>query len=140
MMTKDQHGCLMYVCDVYTVSTILSPYGTLTVMSVLPPPHRGARPKTTVLASKVRYACVACEFENFKTAHSLRRHMVKMHNLACDTLVQRQPFPHLGYVMRLPNAREAHNFPRVVFIDDWAMIHRCDVDPEAVSDRPPYHH
>jgi len=82
--------------DVYTVYIINSTYELWTTMSALPPHHRGARPKTTLPALRVRYACVACEFENFKTAQSLRRHMVQFHNLACDTLVQGRPFPHLG--------------------------------------------
>jgi len=43
---RDEHGCLMSVFDFYTVSTISSPFGPLTVMSAPPPHHRGARPKT----------------------------------------------------------------------------------------------
>jgi len=66
--------------------------------------------------------------------------MIRVHNLACDTLVQGRPFPHVGYLMRTPNARELHYFPRMVFPDEWAVSHREDIDPEAVSDRPPFGH
>jgi len=51
-------------------------------MSAPPPHHRGARPRDTPHAPRVRYACVACEFEDFQSAHSIRRHMVRIHNLA----------------------------------------------------------
>jgi len=104
MLVRDEHGCLMSVFDVYTVSIINSPYGPLTTMSAPPPYPRGARPKDNMPASRVRYACVACEFEHFKTAHSLHCHMVQVHNLAFDTLVQGQPFTHLGYIMTRLNA------------------------------------
>jgi len=140
MLVQDVHGCLMYVLDCYTVSIITFPYSPLTIMSAPPPHHRGARPRDTPPAPRVRYACVACEFEDFQFAHSLRRHMVRIHNLACDTLVQGRPFPHLGYVMRRPKAKKNYNFPPTVFPDDWAVSHRVDVDPEAVSDRPPIFH
>jgi len=59
---------------------------------------------------------------------------VQIQNLACDTLVQGRHFPHLGYIMRRPNAREMYNFPRTVFPDNWAVSHNADIDPEAVSD------
>jgi len=84
------------VFDVYTVSVIPSPYGLLTVMSAPPFQHRGARPKTTGPPSNVKYARMACEFSDFKTANSIRRHMIRVHNLACDTLVQERSFPHVG--------------------------------------------
>jgi len=84
-------------------------------MSAPPPHHRGAHPKTMTPAPKVRYACVACAFEYFQTAHSLRRHMIRVQNFSCD-------------------------FPRTVFPDDWAVSHREDVNPEAVPDRPPFCH
>jgi len=42
--------------------------------------------------------------------------------------------------MRRPNARELYDFPRLVFPDGWAVNYRQDVDPEAVSDRPPFGH
>jgi len=42
--------------------------------------------------------------------------------------------------MRKPNARELYDFPRLVFPDGWAVNHRQDIDPEAVSDRPPFDH
>jgi len=97
--------CLMSLFDVYTVSILPSPFGPLTVISALPPHHRGARPKTTGPTANVKYACVACAFDEFKTAHSLRQHMIRVHNIACDTLVQGRTFPHVGYHMRRPNAR-----------------------------------
>jgi len=118
MTARDEHGCLMSVFGVYTVSTLSFPFRPLTVMSVPPPHHRGARPKTTISTTNVKYACVACTFKDFKTAHSLRRHIIWVHNLACDTLDQGRPFPHVGYIMRSPNARKMHNFPRAVFPDD----------------------
>jgi len=132
---RDEYGCLMSLFDVYTVSTISSPFGPLTVMSTPPPHHRGARPKTNMATTNVKYACVACTFKDFKTAHSLRRHMIRVDNLACDTLVRGGPFPHVGYVMRKPNAREMHYYPRTVFPNDWAVSHREDIDPDFVSDR-----
>jgi len=140
MTVRNEHRCLMFLFDVYTVSTLSSPFGPLTVMSAPPPHHRGAHPKTTGPPIDISYACVACPIKDFKTAHSLRRHMVRIHNLACDTLVQGRPFPHVGYTMRRPNAKELHDFPRTVFPDDWAVSHREDIDPEAVSDRPPFGH
>jgi len=66
--------------------------------------------------------------------------MIRVHNLACDTLVQGRPFPHIRYVMRLPIARGLFDFPRLVFPDGWAVNYRQDVDPEAVSDKPPFGH
>jgi len=66
--------------------------------------------------------------------------MVRVHNLSCDTLVRGKSFPHIGYAMRRPNARELYDFPRLVFPDGWAVNHRQDVDTEAVSDRPPFGH
>jgi len=128
LLVRDEHGCLMFVFDVYTVSIINFPYGPLTTMSATPPYPHGARPKDTTPAPRVRYACVAGEFEDFKNAHSLRRHMVQVHNLACDTLVQGRPFPHFGYVMKQPNAREQYNFPCIVFPDDWAVSHHAHID------------
>jgi len=79
------------------------------------------------------------------TLHALskilrRRHIIRVHNLACDTLVQGRPFPHVGYTMRRPNAREMHYFPRTIFPDDWAVSYRKDIDPESVFDRPPFGH
>jgi len=130
----------MSLFDVYTVSIIPSIFGLLTVMSAPPFHHRGARPKTTGPPSNITYACIACQFSDFKTAHSLRRHLIRVHNLAGDTLVQGRPFPHVGYVMRRPNARELHDFPRLVFPYGWAVNHRQDVDPEVVSHRPPFGH
>jgi len=109
-LVRDEHGCLMSVFDVYTVTVVTSPFGPLTEMSAHPNHPRGVRPKTTVATPKVRYACVACEFEDFKTAHSLRRHLIQIPNISCDTLVQGRPFPHVGYVMRKPNEREKHKF------------------------------
>jgi len=138
MLVQNEHGCLMSVFDVYTVPILPSPYGPFATMSAPPPHHRGARTRDTTPAPRVRYACVACEFEDFQSALSFRRHIVHIHNIACDTLIQGRPFPHLGYVMRRPNARENYNFPRTVFPDDWVVTHRADVDPEAVSDRPPF--
>jgi len=41
------HGCLMFLFDICTVSTLSSPFGILTVMSAPPSHHQGARPKTT---------------------------------------------------------------------------------------------
>jgi len=140
MTAQDEHECLMSVFHVYTVSTLSSPLGPLTAMSTPPPHYRGAHPKTTTSTTSVKHACVACAFEDFKTAHSQRRHMIRVHSLACDTLVQGRLFPHVGYIMRKPNAREMHDFPRAVFPDDWAVSHREDIDPESVSDRPPFCH
>jgi len=139
MTVQGEHGCLMSLFDVYTVSTIPSLYGILTVMSAPPSHHWGARPKITGPPSNVKCACVACEFSDFKTAHSLR-HMIRVHNIACDTLVQGKPFPHVGYVVRRPNAREIHDFPHLIFPGGWAVNHRQDEDPESVSDRPPFGH
>jgi len=42
--------------------------------------------------------------------------------------------------MHKPNARELYDFPRLVFPDGWAVNHRQDIDPEAVSDRPSFGH
>jgi len=42
--------------------------------------------------------------------------------------------------MRPLNARELYDFPRLVFPDGWAVNHRQDIDPETVSDRPPFGH
>jgi len=140
MTVRDEHGCLMPLFDVYTVSIIPSPYGLLTVMSAPPFQRRGARPKTTGPPSNVKYACVACKFSDFKTAYSTRRHMIRVHNLACATLVQGRSFPHVSYVMRRPNARELYDFPRFVFPEGWAVNHRQYADPESVSDRPPFGH
>jgi len=42
--------------------------------------------------------------------------------------------------MRRPNTRELYDFPRLVFPDGWAVNHRQDINPEAVSDRPPFGH
>jgi len=130
----------MSLFDVFTVSIIPSVYGSLTVMSAPPSHYIGARPKTTGTPSNIKYACVACEFSDFKTAHSLRRHMIRVHNLACDTLVQGRLIPHVGYIMRRPNARELYDFPCLVFPKGWAVNYRQDVDPQAVSDRPPFGH
>jgi len=74
MLVRDEHGCIMSVFDFYTVTTSPSPYGLLTAMSAPPYQHRGARPKTTV--TQVKYACVACDFSDFMTAHSLWRHLI----------------------------------------------------------------
>jgi len=63
-----------------------------------------------------------------------------VHNLSCDTIVQDRFFPHIQHVMRRPNERERHQFPRTVFPDDWAVSQRPDVDPAEVSDRPPPHY
>jgi len=128
MTARDEHGCLMSIFDVYTVSTLSSPFELLTIMSAPPPQHQGARPKTRTSAPRVKYVCDACAIEAFKTAHSLRRHMIRVHNLACDTLVQGQPFPHVGYAMHRPNVRELHDFTRTVFPDDWAVSNREDID------------
>jgi len=85
LLIRDEHGCLMSSFDVYTVTITPYPYGLLTEMSAPPHQHRGARPKTTVPTARVRYACVACEFSDFQTAHSLRRHVVQVHDLSSDT-------------------------------------------------------
>jgi len=137
---RDGHGCLMSLFDVYTVSTLSSPLGILPVMSAPSSHHRGARPKATGPTSNVKYACIACNFSDFKAAHSLHRHMICVHNLGCDTLVQGRPFPHVRYNMRRPNTKELYDFPRLVFSDGWAVIHRQDIDLEAVSDRAPFGH
>jgi len=42
--------------------------------------------------------------------------------------------------MHRPNARELYDFPRLVFPDGSAVNHQEDVDPEAVSDKPPFGH
>jgi len=42
--------------------------------------------------------------------------------------------------MRQPNARKLYDFPRLVFPDEWAVFHREHIDPEAVSDQPPFGH
>jgi len=99
-LVRNEHGCLMSVFDCYTVSVSSSTYRLLTVMSAPPPHHRGARPRDTPPAPRVRYVCVACELEDFQSAHNLHRQMVRIHNIACDTLVQGRPFPHLGYVSK----------------------------------------
>jgi len=99
ILVRDEHGCLMSVFDVYTVTTENSQYGLLTGMSAPHNHHRGDRPKTTATAPQVKYACVACDFSDFKTAHSLRPHMIQVHNISCDTLVQGRPFPRVGHVM-----------------------------------------
>jgi len=122
----------MSVFDVYTVTTIPSPYRLRTEMSAPSPHHHGARPKTITPTPTIRYACVAYFFEDFKTAHSLRCHMIQVHNIACDTLFQGRPFPHVGHVMKRPNEREKCQFPRTVFPDDWAVSHRPDVNPACV--------
>jgi len=54
MTARDENGCLMYLFDVYTVSTLSSPFGLLTIMSAPPPHHRGARPKTTMSTASVK--------------------------------------------------------------------------------------
>jgi len=56
LLVQDEHGCLMSVFDVYTVTTSVSPYGLLMEMSSPPPQHRGARPKRTVPGLQVKYA------------------------------------------------------------------------------------
>jgi len=66
--------------------------------------------------------------------------MIRVHKLACDTLVQGRPFPHVGYNMRRPNARELYDFPRLVFPDEWAVSHIEYIEPEAVSNRPLFGH
>jgi len=66
--------------------------------------------------------------------------MIRVHNLGCDTLVHGRPFAHVGYAMRRLNVRELYDFPRLVFPDRWAVNHRQDIDPEAVSDRAPFGH
>jgi len=101
-------------------------------------PHAFARPKDPPTAPRLKYACVAYEFSDFGTAHSLRRHLCRVHNLGCDTFVKGYPFPHTGYVMRRATAREREDFPRITFPDDWAVSHRADIDPGAVSDHPPF--
>jgi len=98
MTARDEHGCLMSIFDVYTVSTLSSPFELLTIMSTPPPQHRGARPKTRTSAPRVKYACVACAFEDFKTAHSLRRHMIRVQTLPV-TLLSRDDHSHMS-VMR----------------------------------------
>jgi len=126
LLVRDEHCCLISVFHVYTVNTSISQYGLLTEMSSPPSQHRGARPKTTVPGLPVKYACVMCYFSDFKTAHSLRRHLIQVHNLSCDTIVQSHPFPHTGHVMRRPNDREKHQFPRTIFPGDWAVSQRPD--------------
>jgi len=79
-------------------------------------------------------------FLRFKTAHSLRRHLIQVHNLSCDTIVQGHSFLHTEHVMRRPNDREKHQFLRTIFPGDWAVSQRPDVDPVDVSDQPPPHH
>jgi len=118
LLVRDEHDCLMSVFDVYTVTTSIFLYRLFTEMSSPPPQHCSARPKTTVPGLQVKYACVACNFYDFKTAHSLRRHLIQVHNLSCDTIVQGRPFPHTGHVMRRPNDREIHQFPRTIFPGD----------------------
>jgi len=48
LLVRDEHGCLMSVFDVYTVTTSISPYRLLTEMLSPPSQHHGARHKTTV--------------------------------------------------------------------------------------------
>jgi len=86
--------------------------------------------------SGIKYAYVACDFFDFKIAHSLQRHLIQVHNLLCDTIVQGRSFPHIGHVMRRPNERKRHRFPRTVIPDNGAVSQRPDVDPAKVSDRP----
>jgi len=112
VLVRNQHGCLLSVFDCYTVSIIQSEYGRLTVMSSRQPPHRGARPKDTLTVPRLRYACVACQSEDFLSAHSLHCHLVRIHDFGCDTLVNGRPFSHTGYIMRRANARERHDPPR----------------------------
>jgi len=66
--------------------------------------------------------------------------LIQVHNLSCDTIVQGHTFPHTGHVMRRPNYRKKHQFPRTIFPSDWAVSQRPDVDPVDVSDQPPPHH
>jgi len=140
ILVRDECNRLVSVFDVYAVTFVTSPFGIQTEM-YLPPTHpQGARLKTTTVTPKIRYACVVCDFQDFKTAHSLRRHLIQIHNLSCDTLVQGRSFPHVGYVMRKPNEREKYQFPRAVFPSEWAVSQRPDVNPDEVSDRPPPHH
>jgi len=101
-LVRDEHLYRMSVFDVYTVTISPSPYALLTEMSAPHYQHRGARPKTTVTAPKVKNACVACDFFDFKTARSFCRHLIQVHNLSCDTIVQGCPFPNTGHVMRRP--------------------------------------
>jgi len=42
--------------------------------------------------------------------------------------------------MRRANACERPDFPRTVFPDGWAISHKADINPEAVSDWPPFCH
>jgi len=137
VVVRNEHGCLLSVFDCDAVAIIQSEYGPLTVMSACQPPHRGARPTEPLSVPRIRYACIACQFDNFQSAHSLRRHLAKIHDLGCDTLVNGRSFPHVGYVMRRANANERHTFPRTVFPNDWADSQREEVDPEPVSDHPP---
>jgi len=130
----------MSVFDVYTVTVVTFPFGPLTEMSAHPNHPCGARPKTTVATPKVRYACVACGFEDFKMAHSLRQHLIQIHNISCDNLVQVRPFPYVGYVMGRPNERKKFQFPRSVFPSQWAVFQRPDIDPVDLSDQSPPHH
>jgi len=140
VLVKDEHGCLLSVFDCDAVSIIQSEYVPLTVMSSRQPPYRGARPKEPLSVPHIRYSCVACDFEDFQSAHSLRRHLVRIHDLGCDTIVKGRPFPHIGYVRRRANACERHDISRTVFPDDWAVTQPMDVDPEAVFDHPPFCH
>jgi len=140
MTVQNGDGCLVSLFYNYTVSTLSFSFGPLTDKSAPPPHHRGARPKTTRTTVSINYECVACPFKDFKNAHSLRRHMIRVHNLACDTLVQGRPFPHISFNMRRPNARELYEFPRLVFPDKWAVSHRKDINAEAASDQPPFGH
>jgi len=98
------------------VTFVTSPFGILTEMAAPPPHPSGARPKTTVATPKIRYACVVCDFEDFKTAHSLRRHLIQFHTLSCDTIVQGCPFPHVGYMMRRLIEREKTSFHEQTFL------------------------
>jgi len=56
----------MSLFDVYTVSTLSSPFGPLTVMSAPPPHRRGAHPKTKRPTVNVNDECVTCPFKDFK--------------------------------------------------------------------------
>jgi len=137
ILVRDEFDRLVSVFDVYTVTLVTSPFGLLTEMSVHPTHPQSARPKTTIATPKVRYACVVCHFEDFKTAHSLRRHLIQFHNILCDTIVQGRLFPHVGYMMRRPKEREKYQLLQAVFPSEWAVSQRPDIDPADVSDCPP---
>jgi len=51
----------MSLFDVYTVSTLSSPFGPLTVMSAPPLHYRGARPKTANRQCQLRVCCVSLQ-------------------------------------------------------------------------------